>query len=91
MLECPKHEISVSSGQQCRLQTQRARDLIPQGAEVDNGEGGAERAVDGGGNCLEGGNFDGDGEDVTQLLSNTKDGAQITFFHEKLKTLNFTY
>ena len=34
---------------------------------------------------------DGDGEDVTQLLSNTKDGAQITFFHEKLKTLNFTY
>ena len=30
-------------------------------------------------------------EDVAQLLSNTKDGAQITIFHEKLKTLNFTY
>ena len=57
----------------------------PEGAEVDNGEGGAERAVDGGGKCL------GDGDDVTQLLSNTKDGAQITIFHEKLKTLNFTY
>ena len=31
----------------------------PEGAEVDNGEGGAERAVDGGGKCL------GDGDNVT--------------------------
>ena len=31
----------------------------PEGAEVDNWEGGAERAVDGGGKCL------GDGDNVT--------------------------
>ena len=39
----------------------------PEGAEVDNWEGGAERAVDGGGNCLGGGDFVGGEEDCWHM------------------------